>query len=92
MLRPGFVGMRGERSYEYGMQIRSTTPPPPGHLTRYPCSTGWYPNVTVFEVDPVTRLRLDKIPLNTATLTDQLWGFNDSVLDDHATEVLLAHD
>ena len=47
---------------------------------------------TVFEVDPVTHLRLDtnRLPANTQTAT--LSAFTDSMPDDHAPEVLLAQE
>ena len=45
---------------------------------------------TVFEVDPVTHLRLDTDPPSANTQTATLSAFTDSVPDDHAPEVLLA--
>ena len=47
---------------------------------------------TVFEVDPVTHLRLDTDTPSANTQTATLSAFTDSVPDDHAPEVLLAQD
>ena len=47
---------------------------------------------TVFEVDPITHLRLDMTPLPANAQTAALSAFTDSVPDDHALEVLLAHE
>ena len=47
---------------------------------------------TVFEVDPVTHLRLDTDPPFANTQTATLSAFTDSVPDDHAPEVLLAEE
>ena len=47
---------------------------------------------TVFEVDPVTHLRLDTDPPPANTQTATLSVFTDSVPDDHAPEVLLAQE
>ena len=47
---------------------------------------------TVFEVDPITHLRLDTTPLPTNAQTAVLSAFTDSVPDDHTPEVLLAHE
>ena len=47
---------------------------------------------TVFEVDPITHLRLDTTPLPANAQTAALSAFTDSVPDDHAPEVLLAHE
>ena len=46
---------------------------------------------TVFEVDPVTHLRLNKTPTAPNTHTATMSAFTDSVPDDHAPEVLLAY-
>ena len=46
---------------------------------------------TVFEVDPITHVRLNRPPLNTTTHSAQLSVFTDSVPDDHAPVVLLAY-
>ena len=46
----------------------------------------------VFEVDPVTHLRLDTDPPSANTQTATLSAFTDSVPDDHAPEVLLAQE
>ena len=46
---------------------------------------------TVFEVDPITHLRLTN-PLPANAQTAVLSTFTDSVPDDHAPEVLLAHE
>ena len=46
---------------------------------------------TVFEVDPITHVCLNRSPLNTTTHLAQLSAFTDSVPDDHAPEVLLAY-
>ena len=48
--------------------------------------------ITVFEVDPVTHLRLDTDPPPANTQTATLSVFTDSVPDDHAPEVLLAEE
>ena len=47
---------------------------------------------TVFEVDPVTHLRLDSDPPSANTQTTMLSAFTDSVPDDHAPEALLAQE
>ena len=47
---------------------------------------------TVFEVDPVTHLRLDTDPPSANTQTATLSAFTDWVPDDHVPEVLLAHE
>ena len=47
---------------------------------------------TVFEVDPITHFRLDTTPLPANAQTAALSAFTDSVPDDHAPEVLLAHE
>ena len=47
---------------------------------------------TVFEVDTITHLRLDTTPLPGNAQTAALSAFTDSVPDDHAPEVLLAHE
>ena len=47
---------------------------------------------TVFEVDPVTYLRLDTGPPSANTQTATLSAFTDSVPHDHAPEVLLAQE
>ena len=47
---------------------------------------------TVFEVDPVTHLRLATDPPSTNTQTATLSAFTDSVPNDHAPEVLLAQE
>ena len=47
----------------------------------------------VFDVvDPITHLRLDTTPLLANVQTAVLSAFTDSVPDDHALEVLLAHE
>ena len=46
----------------------------------------------VFEVDPVTPLRLDTEPPSANTQTATLSAFTDLVPDDHAPEVLLAQE
>ena len=47
---------------------------------------------TVFDVDPITHLRLDTTPLPANARTAVLSAFTDSVPDDHVPEVLLAHE
>ena len=47
---------------------------------------------TVFEVDPVTHLRLDTDFSSANTQLTALWAFTYSVPDDHAPEVLLAQE
>ena len=47
---------------------------------------------TVFEVDPITHLRLDTDTPSANTQTARLSAFTDSVPDDHAPEVLLAQE
>ena len=48
-------------------------------------------NNTVFDIDPITHVRLDRSSFNTASHSAQLSAFTDSVPDDHAPEVLLAY-
>ena len=45
----------------------------------------------IFEVDPITHVRLNRSPVNTSTNMAQLSAFTFSVPDDHASEVLLAY-
>ena len=47
---------------------------------------------TIFEVDPVTHLRLDTDPPSANTQTATLSAFTDSVPDEHPQEVLLAQE
>ena len=47
---------------------------------------------TVFEVDPVTHLCLERNPLPANTQSAMLFAFTASVPDDHASEVLLAQE
>ena len=47
---------------------------------------------TIFEVDPVTHLRLDTDPPSANTQTATLSAFTESVPDDHAPEVILAQE
>ena len=47
---------------------------------------------TVFEVDPITHLRLDTDPTSANIQTATLSAFTDSVSDDHAPEVRLAQE
>ena len=47
---------------------------------------------TVFEVDPITHLRLDTIPLPAIAQTAVLSAFTEPVPDDHAPEVRLAQE
>ena len=47
---------------------------------------------TVFEVDPITHLRLDTTPLPANAQTAALSAFTESVPDDHTPEVLLAQE
>ena len=47
---------------------------------------------TVFEVDPVTHLRLETDPLPANTQSAMLFTYTASVPDDHAPEVLLAQE
>lgn len=47
---------------------------------------------TDFEVHPINRLRLDNIPVNATTHKAKPSVFTDSIPNDHAPEVLLAHD
>ena len=47
---------------------------------------------TVFEVDPITHLRLDTTPLPANAQTAAFSAFTESVPDDHAPEVLLAQE
>ena len=71
------------------LRLDSTTPPDdPAPETPVPRDvTG----DTVFEVDTITHLRLDTTPLPATAQTAALSAFTDSVPDDHAPEVLLAH-
>ena len=61
--------------------LSNPTPETPVH-----CAAG----DTVFEVDPVTHLRLVTNPLPANTQSAMLFAFTTSVPDDHAPEVLLA--
>ena len=45
----------------------------------------------VFEVDPITHVRLDRFPPNAPTLVAQLSAFTDSMADNHAPEVHAPH-
>ena len=66
-----------------------TVPPPnPTPETPVPCVAG----DTVFEVDPVTHLRLETDPLPANTQSAMLFTYTASVPDDHASEVLLAQE
>ena len=66
-----------------------TVPPPnPTPETPVPCAAG----DTVFEVDPVTHLRLETDPLPANTQSAMLFAHTGSVPDDHAPEVLLAQE
>ena len=47
---------------------------------------------TVFEVDPITHLRLDTTPIPANAQTAALSAFTESVPDDHAPEVRLAQE
>lgn len=50
-----------------------------------------YTNDTVFEVDPIAYVRLDRSHFNTPTHAAKLSSFTDSVPDGHAPEVILAY-
>ena len=63
-------------------------PPNPTPETPVHCAAG----DTVFEVDPVTHLRLKTNPLPANTQSAMLFAFTASVPDDHASEVLLAQE
>ena len=63
--------------------LSNPTPETPVH-----CAAG----DTVFEVDPVTHLRLVTNPLPANTHSAMLFAFTASVPDDHAPEVLLAQE
>ena len=63
-------------------------PPNPTPETPAPCAAG----DTVFEVDPVTQLRLKTDPLPANTQSAMLFASTASVPDDHAPEVLLAQE
>ena len=66
-----------------------TVPPPnPTLETPVPCAAG----DTVFEVDPVTHLRLETDPLPANTQSAMLFAHTGSEPDDHAPEVLLAQE
>ena len=66
-----------------------TVPPPnPTPETPVPCAAG----DTVFEVDPVTHLRLETDPLPANTQSAMLFAHTGSVPDDHAPEILLAQE
>ena len=69
---------------------RDTTVPPPNPIpeTPVPCVAG----DTVFEVDPVTHLRLETDPLPANTQSAMLFTYTASVPDDHAPEVFLAQE
>ena len=92
-LIPGTVTIcwvRPERPPKTILRRHSTTPPDdPAPETPVPRDvTG----DTVFEVDPITHLRLDTTSLPANAQTTALSAFTDSVPDDHAPEVLLAHE
>ena len=63
-------------------------PPNPTPETPVHCAAG----DTVFEVDPVTHLRLETNPLPANTQSAMLFASTASVPDDHAPEVLLAQE
>ena len=63
--------------------LSNPTPETPVH-----CATG----DTVFEVDPVTHLRLETNPLPANTQSAMLFAVTASVPDDHASEVLLSQE
>ena len=63
-------------------------PPNPTPETPVHCAAG----DTVFEVDPVTHLRLETNPLPANTQLAMLFASTASVPDDHAPEVLLAQE
>ena len=63
-------------------------PPNPTPETPVHCAAG----DTVFEVDPVTHLRLETNPLPANTQSAMLFAFTASVPDDHVSEVLLAQE
>ena len=63
--------------------LSNPTPETPVH-----CAAG----DTVFEVDPVTHLRLETNPLLANTPSAMLFAFTASAPDDHASEVLLAQE
>ena len=69
---------------------RDITVPPPNAIpeTTVPCAAG----DTVFEVDPVTHLRLETDPLPANTQSAMLFAHTGSVPDDPAPEVLLAQE
>ena len=77
------------RNFPVSARLDFTTPPDdPAPETPVPRDiTG----DTVFEVDTITDLRLDTTPLPANAQTAVLSAFTDSVPDDHAPEVLLAH-
>ena len=71
--------------------LRRDIPVPPPNITPETpvhCAAG----DTVFEVDPVTHLRLETNPLPANTQSAMLFASTASVLDDHAPEVLLAQE
>ena len=71
--------------------LRRNIPVPPQNPTPetpVPCAAG----DTVFEVDPVTHLRLETDPLPANTQMATLLAYTASVPDDHAPEVLLAQE
>ena len=70
---------------------RGSTTPPDDPAPEIPVPRD-FTGDTVFEVDPITHLRLDTTPLPANAQTAALSAFTDSVPDDHASEVLLAHE
>ena len=80
------------QALENARQIfRRDIPAPPSNPTPetpVQCAAG----ESVFEVDPVTHLRLETNPLPANTQSAMLFAFTASVPDDHASDVLLAQE
>ena len=70
-------------------------PCPPGYgisaIIHPPTDSTNHPGDTVFEVDPITRIRLNMAPVTIPPHNTILSALMDSVPDDHAPEVLLTN-
>ena len=82
------LGQALENAREILRRNIPVSPPNPTPETPVPCAAG----DTVFEVDPVTHLRLETDPLPANTQSAMLFTYTASVPDDHAPEVLLTQE
>ena len=83
LLGQALENARGILRRDIPVPLSNPTPETPVH-----CAAG----NTVFEVDPVTHLRLITNPLPANTQSGMLFAFTASVPDDHAPEELLAQE